>query len=73
MTLEQWQARLASYLAAEAAVLSSQEYEIDTGIGRRKLRRADLGEIRRGISECRVAVAKLTPGGMRRTFYVEPE
>ena len=45
ITLAQAQARLDEYLAAEAAVLSGQEYEI----GGRRLKRANLGEIQKGI------------------------
>lgn len=74
LSLDQWQTRLDAYLAAELAVLANQEYEMETGTGRRKLRRADLSEIRAGIDQCNAMVARLTPAGARsRTFYVEPE
>lgn len=73
LSLEQWQERLDAYLAAEIAVLSNQEYEIDTGNGRRRLKRADLAEIRKGIAECSAAIASLTPGTRRRTRYLVPE
>ncbi|MBP1064840.1 hypothetical protein JOE51_006307 [Bradyrhizobium japonicum] len=43
------QAQLAAWLAASAAVASSQSYEIETGNGRRKLQRADAAEIRQQI------------------------
>jgi hypothetical protein len=44
------QARLDEYLAAELAVLGNQEYMIGSGTaGARRLRRADLAEIRAGI------------------------
>jgi hypothetical protein len=44
------QARLDEYLAAELAVLGNQEYTIGSGTaGSRRLRRADLSEIRQGI------------------------
>ena len=73
ITLAQWQSRLAAYLAAETAVLSGQEYEIDAGNGsRRRLKRADLGEIRRGIAECNEAVSRLS-STRGRTRYVVPE
>lgn len=72
LTLAQWEARLTAYLSAETAALTNQEYEIDTGNGRRKLRRADLAEIRRGINECNQQIARLsTTRG--RTRYVVPE
>jgi hypothetical protein len=45
ITLEQAQAKLDAYLAAETKVLAGQSYEI----GDRKLTRADLTEIRNGI------------------------
>lgn len=44
------EARLANYLEAEAAALRNQSYEMPDG---RKLQRADLKQIRDGISECR--------------------
>jgi hypothetical protein len=45
ITLAVAQARLDAYLAAEEAVLGGQEYEI----AGRRLRRADLAQIRAGI------------------------
>lgn len=45
ITLAQAEAQLASYLAAETAVLSGQSYEI----AGRKLTRANLAEIQKGI------------------------
>jgi hypothetical protein len=45
ITLAQAQARLDAYLAAELAVLGGQEYEI----AGRRLKRANLKEIRDGI------------------------
>ncbi|MEO8153576.1 MAG: hypothetical protein ABI605_10940 [Rhizobacter sp.] len=45
ITLSQAEAQLALYLAAEAAVLSNQSYEI----AGRKLTRADLAAIQQGI------------------------
>lgn len=45
ITLEQAQAKLDSYLAAEEAVLTGQQYEISG----RKLTRADLTAIQEGI------------------------
>jgi hypothetical protein len=74
ITLTQWQARLDAYLAAEVAVLANQEYEMESGTGRRRLRRADLSEIRRGVAECNRAIASLTPSASgRRTRYLVPE
>lgn len=45
ITLAQAEAQLASYLAAETAVLTGQSYEI----AGRKLTRANLAEIQKGI------------------------
>lgn len=75
LTIEQWQTRLTAYLAAETAVLTNQEYEMETGTGRRKLRRADLSAIRAGIAECSQAISQLTPPapGGGRTRYLVPE
>lgn len=56
ISLEQAQQRLAAYLEAETAALKSQSYEIEG----RRLTRADLAEIRRGIAECRAEVAQLS-------------
>lgn len=50
------QARLDAYLAAELAVLSGQEYEI----AGRRLKRADLREIRAGIEQWDLRVKALS-------------
>lgn len=76
MTLEIAQAQLATWLAASTSVAASQEYEIDTGNGRRRLKRADAAEIRQQITYWSGVVARLTPaaaGGRRRTRYIVPE
>lgn len=76
ITLEQAKAQLDTWLAASTAVATNQEYEIETGNGRRKLRRADAGEIRQQIAFWDGWVKRLTPasaGGRRRTRYVVPE
>lgn len=49
ITLAQAEAQLALYLAAEAAVLANQSYEISTEKGTRRLTRANLAEIQAGI------------------------
>jgi hypothetical protein len=46
ITLEQAQAQLDSYMAAEIAVLSNQSYKI----GNREFKRADLAVIQTGIT-----------------------
>ena len=76
ITFEMADARLQLYLAAEKAVLGSQAYKIDN----RELTRADLGEIRTGISYWSGLVDQLNPqqrelptprarGRMRRGTY----
>lgn len=72
LSLDQWQSRLEAYLAAEIAVLGNQEYEIDTGNGRRRLKRADLAEIRKGIADCEQAIARVSRT-RSRVRYVVPE
>lgn len=61
ITLSQAQARLDLYLAAEAAVLAGQEYEI----AGRRLKRADLKEIRAGVEAWNTRVQSLARGGRR--------
>lgn len=55
ITLEQAQAQLETYLAAEVAVLKNQSYEI----AGRKLTRADLAAIQIGISSWNKRVKEL--------------
>lgn len=76
ITLAQAQAQLDTWLAANTAVASGQEYEIDTGSGRRRLKRADAAEILNQIKTWDGIVKALTPssgGGRRRTRYVVTE
>lgn len=56
ITLAQAQTQLAAYLAAETAVLSNQSYEISG----RKLTRADLASIQKGITLWSDRVQNLT-------------
>lgn len=70
ITLEQAQAQLGLYLAAEAAVLSGQAYEI----AGRKLTRADLATIQSGITiwnqRVREASSRARGRGRARTVVV---
>ena len=69
------QARLDDYLAAELAVLGNQEYMIASGTGgARKLRRADLSEIRAGIDVWDKRVKDLTnrSQGRGRSLTLRP-
>lgn len=71
ITLAQAEANLALWLAANAAVATSQSYSIKD----RSLTRADAGEIRQQIDYWQGWVMKLTAQstGRRRTRYVVPE
>lgn len=76
LTLANAEAQLALWLAASAAVATGQEYEIDTGNGSRRLKRADAAEIRLQIDYWQAKISALTPlaaGGRRRMYYVVPE
>jgi hypothetical protein len=59
ITLAQAEAKLALYLEAEEKVLGGQEYTI----GSRSLKRADLAEIRSGITYWNGKVNELSNGG----------
>jgi hypothetical protein len=75
ITLEQAQAQLDAWLAASTAVAGNQEYEIETGNGRRRLKRADAAAIREQIDYWQKKVDQLTTaaaGGRRRTRYIIP-
>ena len=62
-TLEEAQAKLTLWLAAEDAVAANQSYVVDTGGNRRELTRANLAEIRRSINFWRKEVTRLESGG----------
>lgn len=70
ITLEQAQAQLTAYLAAEAAVLKGQRYEL----GGRLVVRADLAAIQAGINtwDARVKVLTSRSSGRRRAFTPSP-
>jgi hypothetical protein len=75
ITLAQAQAQLDAWLAASTAVAANQEYEIDSGNVRRRLKRADAAEILAQITYWQGMVQSLTPpslGGRRRVRYVVP-
>lgn len=72
ITLQDAEAQLAAWLTASLEVAKSQSYEIETGNGRRKLERADAGEIRQQIKYWQGQVAMLQNGGRRRVHYVVP-
>jgi len=70
ITLAQAEAQLASYLAAETAVLSGQSYSI----AGRELKRADLKSIRDGIEywNGRVQALTMAAAGRSRARTVAP-
>ncbi len=74
-TLAELETRLAQYRAAEAAVLKSQEYTVSDGAINRRMRRADLSEIRAAIKDLEADIeterTKARPGG-RRVLYLRP-
>lgn len=51
------QARLALYLAAEEKILKGQEYQVGQGSNARRLRRADLAEVRSEIASLNAQIA----------------
>ena len=68
ITLEQAQARLDDWLAADARVATGQAYEI----GERKLTRADAAEIRRNIDYWQGWVSRLSPATSPRIGLAVP-
>lgn len=74
MTRAELQARLDAYLAAELAILQGQEYQIGSGNGARRLRRADLEQVRTEIASIRAELAGMDAraSGVRRIRYVRP-
>lgn len=61
ITQAQAEAQLASYIAAETAVLAGQSYELNG----RKVTRADLTAIQSGITIWNQRAQRLDRGGMR--------
>lgn len=74
VTPQQLQARLDLYLAAEAKILLKQEYTIDDGGTSRRLRYADLTEVRAEIENLRklIASAQAFASGGRRVYRIVP-
>ena len=64
------QAQLDAYVAAETAILSGQEY----WIGSRRLKRADLAEVRAGITawDQRVKTLSSSATGRGRSITLRP-
>jgi hypothetical protein len=74
MTREQLQSRLDAYVAAEAKILRNQEYTIGDGATARRLRRADLAEVRQAIKDLQTELARMDAqsAGTRRVYYARP-
>jgi hypothetical protein len=62
ITLEQAQAKLAAWMAADDALILGQNYTIDQGNVRRVITRADAAEIRNNINYWRREVERLSKG-----------
>lgn len=74
MTRDELVARLAAYVAAEAKILKGQEYVIGQGETARRLRRADLAEVRKAITDLNTQIEDLDnlTAGRRRVLYARP-
>ena len=74
MTLEQLQTRLAAYMAAEEKILRGQEYVIGQGETARRLRRADLEQVRAEIKSLSDQIDAIDNAavGRRRVLYTRP-
>ena len=70
-TLEEMQARLAEYRAAESRILRSQEYTVGQGMNSRRSRRADLEVVQAQIRELEAQISAATPGA-RSAYRIVP-
>lgn len=72
LTLAQQQARLAQYIEAERLILLGQEFTVGDGQTNRRLRRADLAEVRAEIKllQSQIEVAQQQAAGTRRVLYI---
>lgn len=72
-TLLELTERKALYLAAEAKILAGQEYSISDGVIQRRLRRADLEQVRQAIKDIDAEMASLGGGvNARRVYRIVP-
>ena len=76
-TFAELKSRLESYVAAERAILSgAQEYQIGQGSAARRLRRADLAEIRAAIAALQQQIDEHPDNATRQrrrgVFYLRP-
>lgn len=72
MTLAELIARRATYLAAEAKILESQEYQVGQGSTARRSRRADLDVVRGEITQLTAQIDRLQGAAsrIRRVRYI---
>ena len=72
ITLEQAEAKLTLWMAAEEKVAAGQSYAIDVDGSRRELRRADLAEIRKTIDywNNKVTALQRSASGRSRVRYI---
>lgn len=68
------QARLDQYLAAEAKIVQKQEYTIGDGSTARRMRYADLADVRTTIETLTAQIQRLDAqaSGARRVMYTRP-
>lgn len=73
-TLAELTARKALYLAAEEKILAGQEYTVSDGVIQRRLRRADLAEVRAEIERLDTLITAAGGGaaGARRVSRIIP-
>jgi len=72
ITLSDAETHLATWLAAQTAIATSQSYTITSGESSRTLTRADLGKVREMIDYWQGWVNKLSPTTRPRTRYAVP-
>ena len=72
MTLQELTERRAAYLAAEAKILQSQEYQSGQGSTARRNRRAELSEVRAAIADLTAQIDRLQGAAsrVRRVRYI---
>lgn len=71
-TLQEAIDRRAAYVAAELKILQGQEYVIGQGATARRLRRADLAEVRAAILQLDAEIARLQATSTRRVYTLVP-
>lgn len=71
-TLQELLDRRAVYLAAELKILQGQEYVVGQGATARRLRRADLTEVRQAIAQLDAQITALQATSTRRVYTLVP-